>query len=263
MGRPKGKGNVSEKVKNKVKELLFFDESLTGKGLQNAVEKQITDERYSERTYQYVKEEVLPGVHAEKSKNLDVLWHIGLLSQDDLRTKYPELTAEAIEVITDAQKWAEKERIEFVVEKGLYPTRHGITLRQALWIARLHKVVRKYMGNYIREIWRVAYVYSAYELKCKLSSTEFDTWEFDRALRKASKMHGNEQFVLLIWNELGRDDDPYGFQAEYQLHMASQPIKVRKLKSIKEIAEEAGQSATRRQDEIVKQLMNDQEESEK
>jgi hypothetical protein len=160
---------------------------------------------------------------------LDKLWNLGIMSKEDY-PDYPELTAEAIEAIIDVQKWAEKVNIERIYETE----RYGITIRQALWIARLYRAVKKHIGRSVEQLWRVAWTYSAYEILCSLSGTDFDTWEFDRALRA-----GDAEFRLLIWNVFGGDDDNV-FKATFQMEMASQPIKQRKMRSIKEIAEEAG-----------------------
>lgn len=185
-------------------------------------------------------EERLPGISSlqkclkenedrDKPSSLDRLWNVGVMSQE----KYPELTAEAIEAIIRVQKWAEGKGIEEVHET----VRYGITVRQALWIARLCRAVEEHIGRRPKQLWDVSWAYSAYEILCKLSGTTLDTWELDKALRK-----GDDKFRILIWNILAVEDDN-AFKSVFQLQMASQPVPKREMRGIGELGQEAGRRA--------------------
>jgi len=245
MARKKGSKNINSKLEGQILTVKAANPDWSANQVMRCLKQNSNGNSFMPklRTIQKILSEGRQKLDEIAATGLDKPWHIGMISTMQLTTKFPELTSEAIQVITEVQKWSEKEGIERVHDKAAIPTRYGITLRQALWIARLYRAVKKHMGNDSHEIWRVAWAYSSYQLMCELSGTDFDTWEFDRALRNASKMKGNREFVLLIWNIFGAstDEHEYAFQAQFKQHMASQRIKPRKLRSMEQIAEDAKQ----------------------
>jgi len=220
------KPRIKENIRQAIKDIHIIEPELTGKEVKARLEKMQKQQpdKYqgripSLRTVQKILTEPKAVEGSPEFQELERPWSLD---------KTRDLSAEAIEAIIDVQKWAEKEHIETV-----HPTeRFGITIRQALLVAQLHRVVKKYIGGGAEHLYRVSLTYAAYEILCTLTGIDFDTWELDRALRK-----GDAEFRLLIWNMLGDDT---AFKAIFQLEMASQPIKQRKMRSIKEIAEEAG-----------------------
>lgn len=70
------------------------------------------------------------------------LWHLGLLSKPEYRTKYPELTAEAVGQILEAQKAARDFFERRPRSSGVVPVYIAMSVRTALWVARLYEAVR-------------------------------------------------------------------------------------------------------------------------
>lgn len=169
-----------------------------------------------------------PKAQEIKEKGLDVPWSLG---------KTPELPAEAISAIFEVQKWAEAKGIderagrEFPISNKGDIIRHGITIRQAFWITRLHKSVKDKDTEFL---YLASYLYGLCEAIHQLTnspSTPFNTWQLDRALRK-----GKEELRLLGANILGSDQ---AFEALFQVHMALERVPMVEIKSWKELAEQS------------------------
>ncbi len=138
------------------------------------------------------------------------LWHLGLLSRQEFRSKYPELTAEAIRHIFEAQKAARDffERIQLPPAGTL--VYQPMSVRTALWVARLYEAVRMFWTpdehfQYDLMLYCVSMFYSYFELISELSRTPFDTLSFDEALRNREKSFFDDVKEMLY----GRPaDDP-------------------------------------------------------
>jgi len=141
-----------------------------------------------------------------QESGIEELWNLGTL-------KDHPLSAETVTAILKVQKWAEKRKIE---RAGRYE-RHGMTIRQAIWIGRLYDAVREFIGKDAEHLWCVSYVYTMLQIISDISDTPLNTWEWDQALRKGdmafrtkiheSMLHGHAVTAALI-----------------ELHMASETI---------------------------------------
>jgi hypothetical protein len=138
-GRPKGRGNAPQELRDKVRLLLYQDDKLTGKELQDGL-----DKTYSVRTYQALKDAEMPRAQRMRENQLDKPWHLHCT---------PDLPAEAIARILEVQQATPK----FIVlppslrdptseySVVLEGNRHtaipkAMTVREAKWVARLYAV---------------------------------------------------------------------------------------------------------------------------
>ena len=125
---------------------------------------------------------------------LDNPWHLGLLRE------YPQVSAEAAQHINKVQQALT------VSVLPVNPDSYHITVRQALWVARLYDIVRKHVEtdepgerfkntdpHYPSVLLSVAFHYANYELLCDLSSIPCDTLELDDAFS-----HGLQQFYDFV-----------------------------------------------------------------
>jgi hypothetical protein len=124
---PQGK-KTPEALRQRVREILFENECLIGKELKEAVEK---DSAYAklnttERTYQTIKKEELPGVKMLKASIPENTWSLGAFGNTN------EITPEAIPHIIEMQKWASAQK-ESITDRPLPP----VTIRQAKWVSRI------------------------------------------------------------------------------------------------------------------------------
>jgi len=98
---------------------------------------------------------------------LDKPWHLGLLTKIRDHLEY-QISPETIPLLLE------------VLEKQKMFTRHrGITIRQALWISRLQKVVIDK-----DDLWEIAWHYAFNERISEISGTEFNTSNYDNLLFK-------------------------------------------------------------------------------
>jgi len=142
-------------------------------------------------------------------------------------SKTPDITADAIDAVFKVQLWAEEKNIEHYGREFPYSEnkgdiyRHGISVRQALWIARLHKTIdaKKDPGY----LWKVTYCYAMYEILKK------DTWQLDYSLR-------NGKFDIFYINFSVTEDF---YNAHFQLHMAFEYVPILEVKQEKEVIKEA------------------------
>lgn len=164
---PQGK-LVPRPIKEKVKDLLYKDSKLTGKELKAQVEAEpeFAETKYTERTYQNIKKEVLPQVHVVKAAVPERAWSLGALS-------LPEFSNLPSSVV---RKIMEFQRIE---KQG---KDQALTIRQARWIARLYGII----GNNNDELREVVYIYSTLERAHELSGdpAPFDTSRYDIGLNQ-------------------------------------------------------------------------------
>ncbi len=129
--------------------------------------------------------------------------------------------------------------------------RHGLTIRQALWISRLYAFINP--SRKIELLWLASYVYSVFELQL---GTKANTWQLDRALRQ-----GETEFRLLGMNIVDSS-----FEAEFQLHMASEHVRELKLKTREDIFKEARErlnAGTLRATTLEEQLQSNSKDGEK
>jgi hypothetical protein len=182
MGRPKGKTNYPEEYEKIAISLLFANEKLLGKELKAKIEELRPGENYSLRTYQGIRELVLPIV--KSLKKWDQPWHLGILDNPEYN-----ISSEAINKILEMKKKL-----------------HEITIRQSKWINRLCAYVRD-----TEELYSVSYIYSLHEIEHEISqyknreSKEFDTYELERVLVKGTNKFREYSMKLL--------DSPYSFKA--------------------------------------------------
>lgn len=126
--------------------------------------------------------------HTARFEEMEQLWHLGLLSKQEFRLRYPELSAEAIGHILEAQKAARDFFERRPHPSGRAPVYIAMSVRTALWVARLHEAVRVFWApddkfQYHLVLYCVSMYYGRFELICELSHTNFDTSELDEALR--------------------------------------------------------------------------------
>ncbi|MDP2729038.1 MAG: hypothetical protein Q8O55_00935 [Dehalococcoidales bacterium] len=130
---------------------------------------------------------------------LDRPWHLGLLRD------HPHLSAEAVRHILEVQGVL-RGYFENVPMSPEDIDKINLTLRQALWVARLYDVVWKHITtdeffknfknldpDNPRVLFSVACKYADYDLICDLSKTPCDTSELDAALS-----HGVQQFYDFV-----------------------------------------------------------------
>ena len=125
----------------------------------------------------------------KEPKEIDKIWHLGLLGKGSLEKgsleKY-DMSPEAITYILRVQNWVSK-------QKGIHP----VTIREAKWISRLYDVIENNKNRWHKPLehalWKVAVVYAAYEMIYEISNTgtEVDTRDIDKHLLK-----GEREFTL-------------------------------------------------------------------
>lgn len=122
---------------------------------------------------------------------LDRPWHMGLLPD------HPAITADAVRFILAVQDWYDHHTPR---NQLLHNGSEWLSVRQALWIARLYRLVKGESETDVLELQRLSRVYAEYELMHELSSAkgEFDTTEIDAAVREGR---------LPNWLETQRDGD--------------------------------------------------------
>lgn len=125
MGRPKGKLNIPPEVKNRVRKLLWKNQTLSGKELKFETEKELTV-AYSERTYQNIKEDLLPGIIALKNSNLEQIWTIAACANPEY-----DIPAGMIPMLIKEKRLR--------INTNLGP--RDLTIREAIWFGRLYSVI--------------------------------------------------------------------------------------------------------------------------
>jgi len=125
-------------------------------------------------------------------------WHLGLMAN------YPEVNAGAAHHIIRIQQLKRNKR--YIVPR--------LTIRQALWINRLHQHIKKEV-----DLFAVSFIYSRHEIISELSNkTIFDTTKLDRELMKGVEALRDWERNQLITGEEGNFFNSYsrlvGFTSE-------------------------------------------------
>ena len=140
---------VPESVTKKVRELLLENDNLTGKELKRDVENTIEGISYTERKYQQMKQEELPGITRMKNSFLEQPWSV--------MAKCP-IDPQALPIVLDIWKkkteayYVNKSKKEQEKKPGKVPENVKgektdiepklLTVRQARWISRLYFEVK-------------------------------------------------------------------------------------------------------------------------
>lgn len=116
--------------------------------------------------------------------DLDTPWHLGLM----INPKYA-IPPEVVPDILALQDWALKQSQAPDVA-DLF--RDPLSIREALWVARLHGMTRLYRNTNADPknkkfdinlwLWQWSKIYAEYEKLCCLAKTPFDTTALDRGL---------------------------------------------------------------------------------
>jgi hypothetical protein len=187
-----------EVIRQRVKELLFENEKLIGKELKNLVEKDpsFVKINITERTYQAIKKQELPGVKILKASIPENTWSLGALKNTN------EMTPEAVPQILELQKWASMQK-ESITDRPFPP----ITVRQAKWVSRILPIYFTIVSHdktlsavnlpdvnpssaKLGWLWRWSKVYSIDERLYELAGKKgaFDTSELDAALLRGDRI---------------------------------------------------------------------------
>jgi hypothetical protein len=175
---------IKNRIRGLILEIYQSDKDLTAKEIQKELARQLVKSSGntpipSERAIQNIIHEWEHPKTPQKKEarerfdELLQIWHLGLLP------RYPQFDAQAVKRILEVQIWAD--------ERGLYfPifTRDGLTVRQALWIARLHAIVDKDTQGSNERLWQVSYFYALEELASELAGQSFFSLPIDQALRE-------------------------------------------------------------------------------
>ncbi|GAG13477.1 unnamed protein product, partial [marine sediment metagenome] len=104
---------------------------------------------------------------------LDKPWHLGLMAERDEQghIKYL-LPPEAIPSILAALE-----------SREMFTRHREVTIRQVLWISRLHNVVK-----HKDDLWEIAWHYAFNERISEVSRTDFNTSEYDRRLSNPKEL---------------------------------------------------------------------------
>ncbi len=148
----------------------------------------------------YIREELKP--NESKPQYLDQPWSLGLMAEKKLEYRIPP---EAVPYVLVVQSWAENYPDD-VFKKPHAP----LTIRQALWVARLYGTItpkamekaqknvrmRYSIGHYLYQ-WSEAY--ATRERICKMTRTPFDTKNLDRLLGTMGEpITGNKTTVIFF-----------------------------------------------------------------
>lgn len=195
MARPKGKKNYPEEFDRLAVSHLRENLRLTAKGLQFKIEGE--NPQYTTRTFQDILKKALP--IAQALAKLDQPWHLGLMSNPDSDYKSGSgytISSETIGSILSVQRW---------MDKHFKNTPLNLSIRQALWISRLHSAFK----NSDEDLWRSSFIYSEYEILCELKKKSCDTTEFDKGLRK-----GINALYQIYKSEVSKkENDKYAIEA--------------------------------------------------
>lgn len=140
----------------------------------------------------YIREISPPKKQQQRHSYLDSKkWHWGLMAERNPAPKggfkYPEcqLPPEVIPDILAVQEWANEEHPEAI----MFSKSEGVTIRQALWIARLSGITNILRNSKLPSrfdinhwLWAWSKAYAQYEKLCELSKTPFDTSKLDNAI---------------------------------------------------------------------------------
>jgi hypothetical protein len=184
---PQGKKTSAEIVR-KVRDLLFRDETLTGKELKTEVEKDraLAKLNISLRTYQLIRKEELPKVQMVRASVPENRWSLGAMANAD------GVTPEAIPYIMEVQKWALEQKM--AISEQPFPP---FSVRQAVWASRLlHLFFRMFDPETrltefgLSWLWKWSRAYSINERLYELSGKKgaFDTSELDAALLRRDRI---------------------------------------------------------------------------
>ncbi len=119
--------------------------------------------------------------------NLEKPWHLGLMQEYNIP---PEVVPDILAV----QDWCAEEHPEVPLFSS-----GALTIRQALWISRLHGLTRVVRAGMVKEkikdsdslqswLWQWSKAYAQYEILCALSGTPFDTTRLDKAIWEGDAM---------------------------------------------------------------------------
>jgi hypothetical protein len=117
-----------------------------------------------------------PNQEKVEASGLDNPWHLGTLIDKPL-------PPEAIPELLALQEWNKKEHSEI-----MYFRNEAITIRQALWVARILGILTLLRSDKHRKtdlyrwLWEWSYTYAQYERVCTLSKEIFNTSILDNAI---------------------------------------------------------------------------------
>jgi len=143
---------------------------------------------------------------------LDKHWHLGILDNiQDYGISY--ISSDEIEAIFKVQQWLYKTGQDSISDfleenfdkKGLRLLTvpfSALSIRQAKWIATLHRII----GNDIEHLWLASLYYAYHEIISNISDTPFDTWQTDLLLLKMQK----KQFIKHLLEHLRADSNYNG-----------------------------------------------------
>ena len=161
------------------------------------------------------------------SKNpLDTHWHLGLLNKlSDYGISH--FSADDIAAILNVQHWLYDEAqdaIERIFKKRddskkAYLSLNTISIRQAKWIAALHRKI----GDDSDYLWMASVYYTYREILSEIIGTPFDTWQIDLLLLKGNKKEFIKRQSYLIdadKKRLGED-----FESAFRILASAQQSK--------------------------------------
>lgn len=153
-----------------------------GNWTRNEIEKLVEDEMLSESA-------IIKYLTKIKKPELDRPWRLGLMAERDGNghIKHPEysIPSEATPYILLVQDWLEKHP-DWLNNP---PPQEPLTIRQALWVARLYGLIdesrlkkSKLLPSIARFLFIWAEAYAMREAICELAGTSFDTTTLDKGL---------------------------------------------------------------------------------
>ncbi len=143
---------------------------------------------------------------------LDKHWHLGILDRiQEYGISY--ISSDEIEAIFEVQQWLYKTGQESIHDflmknfdkKGLRLLTvpySALSIRQAKWIAALHRII----GNDIEYLWLASLYYAYLEIISTISDIPFDTWQTDLLVLRMQK----GQFIKYLLKHMRTDLNYYG-----------------------------------------------------
>lgn len=174
---------VDKKVVKLVRELLSEDAKLTGKELQDKVKAVWPDFTYSKRTYQKMKKDSAGVLDEIKVTGHDEPWSLGTYARES-ETKRTTSSKDNLAIL----------RVRKMQIRRQETLSQTMSVRQALWIARLRAVVDDlHSGKGEDEkawwLWMYSFQYAIRDKVSRLKNEAFSSRELDDALAQ-----GHEKF---------------------------------------------------------------------
>lgn len=189
---------VPRKVKDLVDILIWHDDTLTGKEIKDKVETKWPEVKYTERTYQTLKSEVIKQKIEIKAGPLERAWSLGVMSDENMPIDIRCLSPEALRAISSLQ--AAFYTDEFY--KWPVSIEHNMILsvRDVRWIARICPdwkglFDKEYESSQLDDISTFFIYYRTYallELVNELAGNKtLDTFELDKAIATDNLVNPN------------------------------------------------------------------------